>query len=134
MLITSVISWEWRVRKQNGMTWYVCNKSILHFLLKSSTQNYHATSLRTRIGGWVVCPITFLKLPQNWVICIEKGGTNSFAQVTTILGNLHWKHCLSIKHVNESEVGSNLNFTVRVFTWGLSNDDNINKKIFCPIW
>ena len=30
-------------------------------------------------GGWEVCPTTLLKLPQNWVICIEKGGSNNFA-------------------------------------------------------
>ena len=26
-----------------------------------------------RIGGWEVYQATLLKLPQNWVICIEKG-------------------------------------------------------------
>ena len=39
----------------------------------------------------------FLNLPQHWVICIEKGGYNNFAQVITILGNLYRKHCLLIK-------------------------------------
>ena len=59
--------------------------------------------------------------------------------MTTKLGNLYWKHCLLTKNVNEIieiEVflGSNENFTIRVFTWGLTNDENIiNKKIFCPI-
>ena len=120
-------------------TWHVCIKSILHISLKSRTQNYHPTSLRWRIGDWDVCSITLLKLPQNWVICIEKDGPNNFAQVTTTLGNPYWKHCLLIKNVNkihETEVflGSNLNFTIKVFTWGLANDDNICKKIFNPIW
>ena len=70
-----------------------------------------------------------LKLPQNWVICIEKSGPKPFAQVTTKLGNLYWNHCLLIKNLNEIHeievfLGSNLNFIIRVFTWGLSNDDN----------
>ena len=87
------------------------------------------------IGGWEVCPITLLQLLQNWAICIEKGGPNNFAQITAIL---HWKHCLLIKSVNEINeievfLGSNLNFTIRGFTWGLANDDNIYKNMFCPI-
>ena len=59
--------------------------------------------------------------------------------MTTKLGNLYWKHCLLIKNVDEFIeieffLGSNVNFTIRVFTWGLTNDDNIiYKKIFCPI-
>ena len=79
-----------------------------------------------------------LKLPQKWVICIENGGPINFAQVALILGNLYKKHCLLIKNVNEiHEIQvflrffCNLIFTIRVFTWGLAND-NIYRKIFCP--
>ena len=66
----------------------------------------------------------------------EKVGPNNFAQVTKILDNLYWKRCQLIKNVNEIipeiEVflGSNLYFTVRVFTWGLANDDKMCRKIF----
>ena len=63
-------------------------------LLKSDTQNYHHIS---GIGGWEVCTTTLLNLSENWVICIEKGGPNNFAQVITILSNLYSKHCLLIK-------------------------------------
>ena len=78
-----------------------------------------------------------LKFPKNWVICIEKGGSNNFAQVATILGNLYWKLCLLIKNIGErpeTEVflGSNLDFTISDFTWGLANDDNICKKNVLP--
>ena len=71
-------------------------------------------------------------LAQNWIICIENGSQKNFAQVTTLLGNLYWKHCLLIENVNkihEIEVfpGSNLNFTIKVFTMCLANDDNIYK-------
>ena len=61
-------------------------KSILHILLKSQTQNYHPSFFGKRMGGWEDC-----------VICIEKGGHNNFAQVTTIIGNLYWKDRLVIK-------------------------------------
>ena len=44
--------------------------------------------------GVEVCLVTLLKLPENWAICIEKSGPKNFAQITTILGNLYWKHCL----------------------------------------
>ena len=89
--------------------------------------------VRKEDGGWEFCPVTLLKLPQNWVICIEKRGRNNFAQVTTVLGILYWKHCLFIKNVNEIHeievlLGSNLNFTIRVFTWGQSKHDNMYKK------
>ena len=88
--------------------------------------------------SWEVCSIILLKLPQNWVICIEKGDPNNFAQVPTILGNLYWKYCLQIKSINEIHeievfLGSNLNFIIKVFTWGLENDDSIYKKVFCLI-
>ena len=85
-------------------------------------------------------------LPNNFAYVTTKLGNldwkewpNNFAQATTILGNLYWKHCLLIKNVDEIheiEVfrGSNLNFTIRIFTWGLANDDNIYKKIFCSVW
>ena len=60
------------------------------FLLKSHTQNY---PLKKEDGrGREGCPTTLLKLRQNWVICIEKGRPNNLALVTTILGNLYWKH------------------------------------------
>ena len=70
-----------------GNSWYAFIKSILRILLKSYTQNYHHTSLRKRTEIWEVFPTTLLNLPQNWVIRIEKGGTNNFAQVIKILGN-----------------------------------------------
>ena len=40
-----------------------------------------------------------------------------------------------MKYLIEVFLGSNLNFTVRVSTWDIANDDNIckNVKIFCPI-
>ena len=46
---------------------------------------------------------------------------------------------VDIKNVNEIPeievcLGSNLNFTIRVLTWGLANDDNICKKVFCQTW
>ena len=90
------------------------------------------------MGLWEVRSITLPQLPQNWVICIEKSGPKNFDQVTTILGTLYCKHCLLIKNVNViSEIkgffGSNLNFTVTVFTLSLANDDNISKKTFCLI-
>ena len=28
---------------------------------------------------WQVFPTTLLKLPQNWIICIEKGGPNKLS-------------------------------------------------------
>ena len=88
--------------------------------------------------GWEVYTITLLKLPQIWIICIVKGDPKNFVQVTTILHNLYGKHCLLIKSGNEIHkievfLGSNLNFTIRDFTWVLANNDNIYKKIFCPI-
>ena len=49
------------------------------------------------MGGWEVCPTTLLKLPQDCVICIEKGSPNNFDQVTIILSSLYWKHCILIK-------------------------------------
>ena len=99
-------------------------------LLKSHIQIYHPTR---RIGSWEVCLITLLKLPQNWVIYIEKGSLDNLAQVTIILDNLYWEHCQLIKNIHkipEIEVllGTNLNFTVKVFTWSLPNDDNICEK------
>ena len=80
-----------------GNTRYAFIKSILHILLKSHTQNYHPTSLRRRMVGWEVYPTTLFKFPKNWVIWIEKGGSNNFDQVTTILRNLYWKHRPLIK-------------------------------------
>ena len=81
------------------------------------------------MGGWKVFQTTLLNLPQNWVICIEKGGPNNFAKVITILRNLHCKHCLLIKTVNEVPetkvfLVSNINFTIKIFTWGPANDEN----------
>ena len=81
------------------------------------------------------------KLPSH-LFMKEDGGLgglpNNFAKVTTILDNLYWKPCLLIKNVNEIHeievfFRSNLNFTTRVFTWDLANDNNIYKKLFCPI-
>ena len=87
---------EYDIKKNKmGTTWHAFIKSILHNLLKSHTQNYHPTSLRNRIEGQEVCPATLHKLPHNWIIC-KKGGPNNFVQVTTILGNLCWKHFLLV--------------------------------------
>ena len=98
----------------------------------------YVTSSRSHLfkkddGGLEASTITLLKLPQILVICIEKGGPNNFAEFFTILGNLYWKHCLIIKnayeiHEIEALLGSNLNFTIRFFTWGLANDDNNYRK------
>ena len=82
---------------KTGNTWHVFIKSILHILLESRTQNYLPASLRKGGRGREVGPTTLRKFPQKWVILIEKNGPNNFAQVTTILGNLYWKHCLLIK-------------------------------------
>ena len=73
--------------KENNMgnAWHAFIISILHILLKRYTQNYHSTSLRKSTGGWEVSRTILLMLPKNWVICIENGGLNNFAQVTTIL-------------------------------------------------
>ena len=81
-----------------------------------------------------VSPRTLLKLPHNWVVCIEKVGPNNFPQVTAILDNLYWKQCQLMKNVNEIPeievfLGTILNFTINVLTWGLANNDNICKKI-----
>ena len=65
------------------------------------------------MGGWEVCPTTLLMSSKNWLIYIGKGGSNNSALVTTILGNLYWKHCQLIK---------------KMFTWGIANDDDIWKK------
>ena len=68
-----------------GITWHALIKSILDILLESRTQKYHSAFLRKRMGegggggGWEVSPTTFLELPQNWVICIEKVVPNNFA-------------------------------------------------------
>ena len=35
-----------------------------------------------------------------------------------------------MKYLIEVFLGSNLNFKIRVLTWGLANDDNICKKIY----
>ena len=122
-----------------GNTWHVCIKSILHILLKSRIQKFHPNSVRKMIGGWEICSITLLKLPQNWVICMEKGFPNNFAQITTILGDLYWKHCL-LKEMLMKYM--RLKFFLAViwvlqsgFLHGvLANDDNIYKKIFWPTW
>ena len=37
---------------------------------------------------------------------------------------------MSLKYQIENFLDSNLNFTVRVFTLGLANDDNICKKAY----
>ena len=49
------------------------------------------------------------------------------------MDNLYSKHVLIKKNVNEIPkievfLGSNMNFTIRVFTWDLANDDNICEK------
>ena len=66
------------------------------------------------MGGWEVCPTTQLMSPKSWVLYIGEGSSNNSAQVTTILGNLYWKHCKLIK---------------KMLTWGIANDDDIWKKI-----
>ena len=60
---------------------------------------------------------TLLKLPQYckyWAICI---------------GNIIY-YKSNVNEIPEIEVflGSNMNFTIRVFTWDLANDDNVCKK------
>ena len=116
-----------------GSTWHAFIRSIIYILLKSHFQNYHSTSLRKRMEGCEVFSTTLLELSQNWVIYIKKCGPNNFIHVTTILDNPYWKHCLLIKKYNEIEtfevfLGSSLNFTIKVFTLGLANDDNICKN------
>ena len=59
------------------------------FLLKSYTQNYHPTSLKKIMVDWEVCPITLLKLPQNWVICVEKS-----APATLLKLPQYWAICI----------------------------------------
>ena len=48
------------------------------------------------------------------------------------MGDLYWKHLLkkNVNEIPEIEVflGRNLNFKIKIFTWGLVNDDNICKK------
>ena len=49
------------------------------------------------------------------------------------MDNLYSKHVLIKKNVNEIPkievfLGSNMNFTIRVFTWDPANDDNICEK------
>ena len=103
------------------------------YLAETSHSKLTSHLLKKEERGWEVCPTSLVKLPQNWVIRIEKGSSSNLAQVTTILGNLYWKHCLLIKKCywnikTEVFLGSNLNFTIRLFTWGLANDDNIWKE------
>ena len=50
---------------------------------------YFVEKVQLKMGGWEVFATALLKVPQNWVICIEKGDPNNFVQVTTILGNLY---------------------------------------------
>ena len=106
-------------------------------LLKSPIQNYQPTPLRKGMGrNWEVCSTRLFKLPQHWEIFIEKGGLNNFVEVTTVL-DVCWKHCQLISNVNETTeievfLGSSLNFTIRVFNWGLANDHDICKKIDEP--
>ena len=60
-------------------------------------------------------PTTLLKSPKNWVIYIGD--------------------CLLMeKNIHEIRVffGSNLNFTIRVLTWGLANGLHICKKYEKP--
>ena len=84
-----------------GKKWVIHDMSSLNlssiFLPKSQTQSYYPTFLRKKIESWEVCATTLFKLPQNWLICIEKVGPNNIVQVTTILGNLFWKYCQLIK-------------------------------------
>ena len=74
------------------------------FLLKSHSHNCQPTLLRKGMGGvdCESCPGTLLKLSQNWEICVGKGDPNNFAKVTTILGNLFWKHCQLMKKCQPS--------------------------------
>ena len=62
---------------------------------------------------------TLLKLPQYckyWAICIGN-----------ITVSINKKNVNEIPEI-EVFLGHNLNFTVRVSTWDLANDDDINKK------
>ena len=87
----------WRLAKWVTDDMPSLNLSFL-FLLKSPSQNYQPTPLRKGMGrNWKVCSTNLFKLPQYWEICIQKGGFNSFVQVTTILDNVYWKHCHLMK-------------------------------------
>ena len=68
-------------------------KSILDFVGK----NYHPTSLTKRIGHWEVHPTTLIKLPQTWVVCIEKSGPNNFVQFIKILQSVHCQLMTKLK-------------------------------------
>ena len=66
----------------------------------------------------------------NWVVSIGKGGTiNSL----TVLQN--WEVCMGTMFINAKNVqievflNINLNFTISVFTQGLTNDHNTCKKV-----
>ena len=132
---TFAISWEWHEGKKLGTTWHGFIKSIIHIFTEKS----------------------HLKLPHHLFDKEnrELGGlSNNFAQVSTTMSNLYWKGWLQHLHssyhnigqsvlktlsfirknVNEIHMrlkffsGSNLNFRIRSFTWGLANDDNILRK------
>ena len=103
-------------------------KSTLPYFTEESLSKLLFHLFKKKDGGYEVCPAVLIKLLQNWVICIEKGCPNIFAQVTTIFCNLYWKHYPLIKNVNEIPdfevfLGSNLNFMV--FPLGSANGDNI---------
>ena len=75
-------------------------KSVDWFLYGDHTSTYWVKLPQI----WVICIIISLSCHEqvslsglrferyfshHWVICIEKGGTNNFVRVTTILGNLY---------------------------------------------
>ena len=67
------------------------------------------------VTGWRVVPTTLVKSPKK-------------------LGNLYWRQSINEKNINEIGffLDSNLNFTIRVFTWGLTNDLHLCKKYEKP--
>lgn len=81
-----------------GNTQHAIIKSIFHI----STENSHSKlsfNLFKKKDGWLGDLLTtLLQLPQNLVICIEKGDPINFTQVITILNNPYWKHCQIIKN------------------------------------
>ena len=93
------------------------------FSLSSHTQNYHPTSLRKKIKVWQVCPTTLLKLPQDWITCIEKGGPNklssNYHNIVSAGQSVLEKLLIDKKNNNneipETEVlpGINMNFIIR---------------------
>ena len=115
MLITSVLRMAWITKK-----WELHDMPSLSlfsiFLLKRRTQNYYFTSFRKRMGGRVGRYVQKL--------CLSYHNIGQFILEKLSISK---KNVIEI-HETEVCIDSNLNFTIRVLTWGIANDNHICKK------